>query len=99
MLTAAPPPPGAVVRGGMEELVGEKQRRRSRTGTSMNQHMDIVPQAKANAGTPLDNDMQAHIGRQLRAMYDTVVNQPVPDRFVELLNQLDAKTGDEKEPE
>lgn len=99
MPAAAPPPPGAVVREGMEERVSEKRRQRRRTGTSMNQHMDIVPQAKATAGTPLDNDMQAHIGRQLRAMYDTVVSQPVPDRFLELLNQLDAKTGDEKEPE
>lgn len=83
----------------MEEHVSEKRRQRSRTGRSMNQHMDIVPQANAPVGTPLDNDLQAHIGRQLRAMYDTVVNQPVPDRFLELLNQLDRTTGDEKDPE
>ncbi|MDQ0446616.1 NepR family anti-sigma factor [Methylobacterium aerolatum] len=30
------------------------------------------------------------IANQLRAMYDTVANQPVPDRFAELIAKLDA---------
>jgi hypothetical protein len=34
-------------------------------------------------------DVQSKIGQQLRAMYDDVVNQGIPDRFVELLNRLD----------
>jgi hypothetical protein len=34
-------------------------------------------------------DVKDHIGRQLRALYDEVVNQPVPERFMELLNRLD----------
>lgn len=37
----------------------------------------------------LSRDVQARLGQQLRAMYDDVVNQGVPDRFNELLNQLD----------
>ena len=37
----------------------------------------------------LTRDVQARLGQQLRAMYDDVVNQGVPDRFVELLNRLD----------
>ena len=37
----------------------------------------------------LGRDVQAKIGQQLRAMYDDVVNQGVPDRFVELLDRLD----------
>jgi hypothetical protein len=44
--------------------------------------------------TALGPDIQAKIGQQLRAMYDDVVKQGVPDRFTELLNQLDA--GDHK---
>ena len=32
------------------------------------------------------------IGRRLREYYDGVARQPVPDRFVDLLNQLEAKT-------
>lgn len=33
------------------------------------------------------------IGTRLRDYYDEVSQQPVPDRFLELLNQLEAKTG------
>jgi hypothetical protein len=42
----------------------------------------------------LGRDIQAKIGQQLRAMYDDVLNQGVPDRFTELLNRLEQK--DEK---
>jgi hypothetical protein len=35
--------------------------------------------------------VHAHIGRQLRAIFDEVVTQPVPDRFRELLEQLERK--------
>jgi hypothetical protein len=37
----------------------------------------------------LGRDIQAKIGQQLRALYDEVVNQGVPDRFADLLNRLD----------
>ena len=33
--------------------------------------------------------MRAEIGRQIRAMYDEVVSQGVPNRFNELLNRID----------
>ena len=36
----------------------------------------------------LGRDVQARLGQQLRAMYDDVVNQGVPDRFSELINRL-----------
>jgi hypothetical protein len=32
--------------------------------------------------------IQDHIGRQLRAIYDDVLNQPVPDRLLDLLEKL-----------
>jgi hypothetical protein len=38
----------------------------------------------------LSRDVQARLGQQLRAMYDEVVGQGVPDRFAELLNQLES---------
>ncbi len=44
----------------------------------------------------LGRDIQAKIGQQLRALYDEVVNQGVPDRFADLLNRLDKP--DDKEP-
>ena len=41
----------------------------------------------------LDQTLQAHIGRQLRAMYDEVIQEPVPDRFLQLLEGLESKTA------
>jgi hypothetical protein len=45
----------------------------------------------------LDPSVQAHIGKQLRDIYDSVVHQPIPDRFLALLNEIDqgATEGDE----
>ncbi len=40
--------------------------------------------------------IQDHIGRQLRAVYDDVLNQPVPDRLLELLEELDGKKAVDK---
>jgi hypothetical protein len=58
------------------------------------------------AGTPsnatsksgsLDKEVQTKIGQQLRAMYDDVVRQGVPDRFADLLKQLER--SDDREDE
>jgi hypothetical protein len=51
----------------------------------------------AKTEAKLGRDIQAKIGQQLRALYDDVVNQGVPDRFANLLDRLD-KT-DDKEPQ
>jgi hypothetical protein len=43
----------------------------------------------------MDPELQAFIGRQLQATYDEVLNEPVPDRFLALLEQLEkVKAGD-----
>ncbi|WP_319933291.1 NepR family anti-sigma factor [Lichenihabitans sp. Uapishka_5] len=42
---------------------------------------------------PVSADMHQFIGRQLRAVFDDVAKQPVPDRFLELMKQLDGKTS------
>ena len=39
----------------------------------------------------LEPDLQRHIGRHLRALYDEVVNEAVPDRFLQLLEELERK--------
>ncbi len=40
---------------------------------------------------PKLNDLAAsQIGKKLRAQFDEVLGEPVPDRFVDLLNQLEA---------
>jgi hypothetical protein len=48
----------------------------------------------------LNPEIQSRIGHQLRAMYDDVVRQGVPDRFAELIRKLDepgAQGGGESE--
>ena len=40
-----------------------------------------------------DPAINEHIGSQLKAMYDEVVAQPIPDYLLELLNRLDDKAG------
>jgi hypothetical protein len=45
--------------------------------------------AKLATDPKLDSGSQKRIGDQLRAMYDELMQQPVPDRFRELLDQLD----------
>ena len=55
------------------------------------------PPPKASAHSPqqgLSDHTQQRIGLHLRAMYDTIVQQPVPDRFRDLIAKLDASTPD-----
>lgn len=62
----------------------------------MNDTKSTGPRSQMEAGSTagkteakLGRDIQAKIGQQLRALYDDVVNQGVPDRFAELLKRLD----------
>jgi hypothetical protein len=64
--------------------------------------MDPSQAAESNpnppeAGQPaaLNPDLQAHIGRQLRLVYDEVANEPVPDRFLKLLKELERDKADD----
>ncbi len=56
-------------------------------------HAGLPRGRPAATGPGLDRPTQGRIGDSLRAMYDDLVNQPVPDRFAELLKRLDG--GDE----
>jgi hypothetical protein len=63
---------------------------------------------KSQPGKPgkpggLNAEIQSRIGHQLRAMYDDVVRQGVPDRFAELIRKLDVpesspQVGDAGDP-
>ncbi len=61
----------------------------------------VIPISNPTENKPqsakLGRDIQARIGEQLRAMYNGLVQQPVPDRFVELLKKMD-KREQEKKP-
>jgi hypothetical protein len=47
----------------------------------------IMKEVKKPGG--LNSEIQSRIGHQLRAMYDDVVRQGVPDRFADLIRKLD----------
>jgi hypothetical protein len=46
-----------------------------------------TPATGAKGG--LNAEIQSRIGHQLRAMYDDVVRQGVPERFADLIRKLD----------
>lgn len=53
---------------------------------------------KSQVNPKLDTTSQKRIGDQLRAMYDELMQQPVPDRFRDLLDQLDKAQPSPKAP-
>ncbi len=57
-----------------------------------------VQGSEINPVVKLGPDIKAKIGQQLRLMYGEVVDQGVPDRFVDILKRLDDPTdGSPKE--
>jgi len=53
------------------------------------QGSDMKPVAK------LGTEVKAKIGQQLRDIYDDILKQGVPERFVQILNGLDDPSDDE----
>lgn len=48
------------------------------------------PRRTATSASALGDLTQKRIGFHLRDMYDSVIQQPVPDRFRDLISQLDS---------
>jgi hypothetical protein len=48
-------------------------------------HLRLKPALSSRRPGGID----AAIGKKMRAMYDDLLHQPIPDRFVELLRQID----------
>jgi hypothetical protein len=46
-----------------------------------------------HGGAQVDSRIQTEIGKHLRAMYDDVINEPVPSKFMELLEKLERSTS------
>ena len=44
----------------------------------------------------LSREVQARLGQQLRAMYDEVVSQGVPDRFTDLLDRINGDANKDR---
>ena len=45
----------------------------------------------------LGREVQARLGQQLRAMYDDVLSQGVPDRFAELIKRIDGNGNKDRQ--
>jgi len=55
---------------------------------------DMQAASATERGAPqIDPRIQSEIGKHLRAHYDDVVNEPVPDKFMELLAKLEKSVG------
>jgi hypothetical protein len=39
----------------------------------------------------IGQDIQTHLGQRLKASYDELVRQPVPDKFRQLLDELERR--------
>ncbi len=55
-----------------------------------------VGKGRPRGRPPVNETLQHVIGSQLKAAYDEVVRQPIPDRFIELLGALEDKKSSER---
>ena len=57
--------------------------------------------APAPAGSRVEASfpVHEHVGRRLKAMFDEVTTQPIPDKFLKLLEALDQKRSNEPPPQ
>jgi Anti-sigma factor NepR len=53
--------------------------------------MQRVPRHDSQATGMIDRSLQAQLGRQLRAIFEGIEEEPVPERFVKLLEALEAR--------
>jgi hypothetical protein len=50
-------------------------------------------EADAKPGARVDANVRAHLGLKLKTAYQSLIEEPVPDRFVKLLEELRSKEG------
>lgn len=55
------------------------------------------PPQKRGYLMPADEEAVRKIGGKLREKYNEVMAEPIPDRFADLLNQLDNKSSGQRE--
>jgi hypothetical protein len=81
----------------MVDHIEKKERRRKATGASKRMaHMadgPAGPETSPGLDRGLSPGLQAHIGRHLRAAFDEVAREPIPDRLLQLLKDLE-RNGD-----
>ena len=71
--------------------------RRGRAGRHADSMIEQMPMDERRKSTaPLDEARlrQRAIGVKLRQIFDEVVNEPVPDEFLDILRRADKKSGE-----
>jgi hypothetical protein len=73
----------------------ERRRKQSNAGKTMTQATgnQARPGVALSTEEGLSPNLQAHIGRHLRAVFDEVAREPIPDRLLQLLKDLE-RSGD-----
>ncbi|WP_262272612.1 NepR family anti-sigma factor [Microvirga yunnanensis] len=58
-----------------------------------------IPGLRKSDSPALSPSVQAQIGQRLRQFYDALAlgEQPVPDRFIEIINRLDGAKGEKQQ--
>jgi hypothetical protein len=64
---------------GLGNMTGKFKPRKVPDGQAAGKHKELDPQVRDQ------------IGHRLKAIYQRVADEPVPDKFIELLRQLDEK--------
>ena len=73
--------------------VGKRPAGCAETGLEMENRPDMqrAPRHDSQATGMIDRSLQAQLGRQLRAIFEGIEEEPVPERFVKLLEALEAR--------
>lgn len=50
----------------------------------------------ASVAPPMEAGLRAHLGEQLRRIYDMTLSEPIPSRFTALIEQLERGAGADK---
>jgi hypothetical protein len=64
----------------------------SRKNKGQKMRADNPAHSPLDSSGQLDLRVQTEIGKRLRAIYDDVINEPVPSKFMELLEKLERST-------
>jgi len=74
-------------------MADEVRPRQGQRRGMMNRSDQSALGTEARKTSSLGPELQAHIGRQLRSLYDEVLKEQVPDHLRELLAELEKKSS------
>jgi hypothetical protein len=77
----------------LDQNANSKDRRRKMPGASKKMDQGTEAGAAGASDEGLTPSLQAHIGRHVRAMFDEVAREPIPEHLLRLLKDLE-KTGE-----